>query len=113
METALESMSKYPMNLGNAVRERLSADGLDIHRLTGLDRLLDAAFQSSFQTDELRPTRYTIALVDRTIPDPRPPMRPVAWDWRVVRLDAPVPASVSLLAKLGQTGSSGAAMLAV
>jgi hypothetical protein len=112
-------MSRFPIDLGAAVRARLLADGEEIHgltsldRLTGLDRLLDAAFHSSFQTDELRPTRYTIALVDMTIPDPRPPMRPVAYDWRVVRFDAPVPASASLLAKLGQTGSSGAAMLAV
>jgi hypothetical protein len=110
-----ESMSSYPRDLAAAVEARLLVDGayFNANWQAGLERLLDAAFQSSFQTDELRPTRYTIALVSRTVPDPRPPARPVASDWRVIAFDSPLPASPGFLAKLSQIGSSGAAMLAV
>jgi hypothetical protein len=105
-------MSAYPPDLTKEIFARLSPH-IGIANLPGLGALLDAAFISSFRTDESRPARFTLSVLSRECPDPEAPVRRRVCDWVATPLGCPLPVTARELSKLGQVGAADGAMLAV
>jgi hypothetical protein len=104
--------AKSISDLAQAVDQRLMRDG-NSPGLGALTRLFEVVYFTSLKTEEAKPVQVRIALVDPKSPDPDRPPGPNADRWKIIRLAARLPLTVSNLVKLSKAADPWSSCLAV
>jgi hypothetical protein len=106
-------MFATPNTLADRVLHRLrQLDRRSVHRET-LATVFAVMFYASLRTEEGVPTRFAIAYLDGSNPDPSPPEFPPADRWSYTRLADPLPFDVSTVVKLAPATDPRGSSLAI
>lgn len=108
-----ESRLAYPSDLAVFVRGRLRELHARSPALAALEEIFEVALFASMKTEESEQVLCTLAYVDMTHPDPRPPERRVADRWSYVRFEKPIPFDVKNVVKVSKSIDSAFGALAV